>query len=274
MILVLGVSAGCSGDAEEAPPVSGGSSTQPPAPSDPLLASFLAAREASARSTLLDVSGSDPDDLASVNERAGLSGSDGPRYVEPPADDHVCFVTGDAWLVKYSPAGAGRASRPLVALGEGSSCPARGPDPERPFPTADVLGERPRGDGGPGRWLRGGGRLAPWVPADLSDTWTADFDLGYTEGQVEAFELARVLFSALDVFAANNPGRPLPRPEELGDYEPWGFEVEDADRIEDYRVSGSTVRFCALGADGAWASVSSEDDVIATGSSGEECATS
>lgn len=233
------------------------------------MAAFVATRNASARSTLLDVSGTNPDDLSGLNDRAGLSGSNRPRYVEPPAGVRVCFLTGDAWLAIHGP---GNDVRGTVALGEGTRCPAAGPDAEHPFPDAEVLGRLPLRDEGPGRWLRGGDRLAPWVPADLSDTWTADFELGFTEGQHEALELARLLFSSLEVFAANNPGRTLPRPEGLGDYEPWGFEVEDADRIRDYFVSGSTVRFCALGSDGAWVVASSQDDVLAVGAQGEDCA--
>ena len=272
--VVLLVLAGCSSEPAEDP--EGSAPSTPPsfaAAQDPLVAAFRAVRNASARSSLFDVSKSGGgvdvgDDVDDLNARAGLSESSPPHWVEPPDGVLACFVTGDAWVAVATPGGAGRST---VALGEGSSCPAAGPEPGTPFPDAEVLGRRPRGDEGPGRWLRGGDRLEPLVPADLSDTWSEEFDLGVTQGQEEAIDLARLLFSSLEVFAANNPGRPLPRPEELGDYEPWGFEVAEADRIRDYEIDGTAVRFCASGPDGSWALVSRQDDVIATGADGEEC---
>lgn len=56
--------------------------------------------------------------------------------------------------------------------------------------------------------------------------------------------------------------------------EPQGVAVDQADRTRDYEVSGSSVRLCALGSDGAWVTASSDDEVLATGPSGEECTTS
>lgn len=275
-VVVLAL-AGCSSGSGEPGEGREGSAPSTPsssdAPQDPLVAAFRALRNASARSSLFDVSKSGTDidvgdDVDVLNARAGLSESSPPHWVEPPDGVLACFVTGDAWVGVHAPGGAGRGT---VALGEGSSCPAAGAEPGEPFPDAAVLGRLPRGDEGPGRWLRGGDRLEPLVPADLGDTWSEEFELGVTPGQEEAIGLARLLFSSLEVFASNNPGRPLPRPEELGDDEPWGFEVAEADRIRDYEVDGTTVRFCAIGLDGSWALVSSEEDVVATGPDGEDC---
>lgn len=228
------------------------------------------AREAEARSALFDVSHTGSDTLADRNARAGLSSTRPPHYVEPPPGVRACFVSDGAWLAI---ADLGDPVRGHVALGEGPTCPVAG-DAERPFPTAQVLGRLPLQEA-PGKWLRNGDLLAPDVPVDLFATaGPDDLDLGLSDGQFEAIDLARLLFSSLEVHASDHPGRRPPRRlAALRDYEPWGFELRDADRIRDYRVVGSTVSFCALAPDGAWVSVSSEADVIATAPSDATCST-